>query len=159
MTQLSQMAASGQTTLMQSTGNPRLDLSFGMMLANMANTFAVRPGFAFYNDGNRPNALALRDSYLPNTQGTVLLGRGMLFEQARRSANGDIPLIVICAHEFGHIVQYANNCHERLNRGQKTVKRTELHADFLAGYFLGSSNAQFKIVGNSSSVVRIILPH
>ena len=51
-----------------------------------------------------------------------------------------ILLLFACvvAHEFGHIVQYKNGLSKRLQAGQPTVKRVELHADFLAGYFAGA---------------------
>lgn len=47
--------------------------------------------------------------------------------------------MAICAHEFGHIVQYQHNLKARLNHNQTTVKRSALHADFLAGYFIGQN--------------------
>lgn len=141
---LSTSATSGNSALLHSSGNTRFDSAFGMMLAQMARILEVRPGFAFYDDGALPNALALRQSYLSDTQGTVLLGRGVLHTHLTRNEYGDMPIMAICAHEFAHIVQYNHNSQARLNHGQVTVKRTELHADFLAGYFLGRSSASIK---------------
>lgn len=137
---LSTAANSGNSALLHSSGNSRFDSAFGMMLAQMASVFEVRPGFAFYDDGAAPNALALQQSYLSDTQGTVLLGRGILHTHLARNEYGDMPIMAICAHEFAHILQYNHNSQARLNQGQVTVKRTELHADFLAGYFLGRSS-------------------
>lgn len=139
MSQLSQIANSGpaQLSALQSSGNQQLDQALGIMLAHMAATFEVQPGFAFYDDGNSKNAVAMRKSYLPNTDGTVLLGRNLLQSELERSNNGDMPIMAICAHEFGHIVQYTYDLQPRLQRGQDTRKRVELHADLLAGYFIG----------------------
>jgi predicted metalloprotease len=47
-------------------------------------------------------------------------------------------LIALCAHEFAHIAQYKSGLIDDLNVLRvkyKTVKRTELHADFVAGYY------------------------
>ncbi|CAK0757023.1 hypothetical protein CCP3SC1AL1_2330002 [Gammaproteobacteria bacterium] len=143
---LSQLAASGEAaaSLIQSSGEERLDRLLGATLANIAGTFEVRPGFAFYEDGEDPNALALPESYLPSTNGTVLLGRSLLHNELARSANGDMALTAICAHEFAHIAQYAYQCRDRLLRDQTTHKLVELHADFLAGYFLGNNKSSLK---------------
>jgi predicted metalloprotease len=43
----------------------------------------------------------------------------------------------VVAHEYGHIAQFKHNLKRTLLAGQDTVKRLELHADFLAGYFAG----------------------
>jgi predicted metalloprotease len=54
----------------------------------------------------------------------------------------EVMATATCAHEFGHIVQYKHNLIKRLEQGQPTVKRSELHADFLAGYFAGTRKLQ-----------------
>jgi predicted metalloprotease len=43
----------------------------------------------------------------------------------------------VCAHEFGHVVQYRLGLARQLAMPNGEVKRLELHADFLAGYFAG----------------------
>ncbi|CAK0757348.1 conserved hypothetical protein [Gammaproteobacteria bacterium] len=123
--------------MLESSGDARLDRALGTLLADMASKFEVRPGFAFYDDADGRNALAMEKSYLPNTQGTVLFGRGLLTQELNRGQNGDMPVMGICAHEFGHIVQYRRGVYERLMAGRETAKRVELHADFLAGYYIG----------------------
>jgi len=40
-------------------------------------------------------------------------------------------------HEFGHIAQYKYGIYSRLVGSNGRVKRLELHADFLSGYFAG----------------------
>lgn len=137
--QLNQQVASGQTSesLIMSSGDERLDRAFGILLADIAGKFNVRPGFAFYDDGNSPNALALSLTRMPGTSGTVLFGRSLLTDELKHSQYGDMPVMAVCAHEFGHIVQFQQSIQDRLSAGQPTQKRVELHADFLAGYYVG----------------------
>src|SRR5262249_4636037 len=49
-----------------------------------------------------------------------------------------MTVLAIVAHEFGHIVQFRRQLRDRILTGQPTVKRLELHADILAGYYLGA---------------------
>ena len=49
----------------------------------------------------------------------------------------DVAVSAVCAHEFGHITAIKYGLMKRLKDGQPSVKRSELHADFLAGYFAG----------------------
>jgi predicted metalloprotease len=46
-------------------------------------------------------------------------------------------LASVCAHEFGHILQFKRQLPRRVLAGQSTVKRLELQADLFAGYFAG----------------------
>ncbi len=126
----------------ESSGDARFDRALGMLLADLAGRFQVRPGFGLYNDGTTPNALALEESQLPNSRGTVLFGRQML-RHGLRDAHGDMFVMGICAHEFGHIVQFLSTYHTRLTRGHATSKLVELHADFLSGYYIGLRGVQY----------------
>lgn len=118
------------------SGNPRLDRSLGYLLADLASKFKVRPGFGYFDDRGSPNALALPDSRLSASTGTVLFGREMMSTHIN-NANGDMFIMGICAHEFAHIVQFFSGYYERLSKGQQTKKLVELHADFLSGYYIG----------------------
>ena len=53
-----------------------------------------------------------------------------------------LAVMAVAAHEFGHIAQFRSGVDGRLLRNQRTVKRVELHADFLSGYFLGVRKRQ-----------------
>ena len=120
----------------ESSGNARLDRSLGVLLADLASKFKVRPGFGYFDDRASPNALALPNSILSASNGTVLFGREML-SMYLNNPNGDMFIMGICAHEFAHIVQFFSGYYERLNKGQQTKKLVELHADFLSGYYIG----------------------
>jgi hypothetical protein len=127
-----------------SSGNARFDRALGMMLADLAGRFKVRPGFGFYDDNGNPNALALMESKFRNSEGTVLMGLTMI-EKGLRGVHGDMFVMGICAHEFGHIVQFFSSYHTRLTRGHTTNKLVELHADFLSGYYIGLRNIDYAI--------------
>lgn len=120
----------------ESSGDTRLDRSLGIVLADLAAKFKVRPGFGYFDDRGSPNALALPDSRLSDSEGTVLFGREMLANYLK-TPNGDMFIMGICAHEFAHIVQFSSGFYDRLSKGQRTKKLVELHADFLSGYYIG----------------------
>ncbi len=117
------------------SGNPRLDASLGEILAEMADILAVRPRFAFYQDGGLPNAVALPASDYAGSFGTVLFGLTML-SRVDTMTHGDLFVQAVCAHEFAHVRQYRTPFFARLDR-PNSVRLVELHADFLAGYYLG----------------------
>jgi hypothetical protein len=118
------------------SGDTRLDASLGVLLADIAGRFHVRPGFAFYDDGGAPNAKALTTTAFVGTSGTVLCGRTLLATSLADSSRGDLFITSVLAHEFGHILQNVTSYSGRLRKGQSTVKAVELHADFLAGFYI-----------------------
>jgi hypothetical protein len=124
-----------------SSGNSNLDRYLGRALLRLASTFDVYPGFGFVDDRGAPNAYAMRATLLPGTRGTVLFG----VEKFRKCMNLNdqgSTAIAICAHEYGHILQFETNYHAELMRGRKNVKLVELHADYLAGFFLGGKKRE-----------------
>ncbi len=126
--------------IMPSSGDQRLDTAFGHMLADLAGKFDERPGFGFFDDTGAPNAYATNQTYMPNTRGTVLMGQTFMNSFLRQSQFGDILVMAVCAHEFGHIKQYFHENgrgYDRLMGMHSTVKYVELHADFLAGFYVG----------------------
>jgi hypothetical protein len=121
------------------SGNKDFDFAAAQTLSRLSDTFEVLPGFAFFNIGPSRNAFACEELSLGSRypDGVVLFGRDLLFEVMNYTDGPDTAFSAICAHEFGHILQFKLGLMERLNRGQASVKRAELHADFLAGYFAG----------------------
>lgn len=124
-------------------GHSLLELSesqkryFGRALARIANIFEVQPSFAFYDDSNGPNAMASPDMRLPGTWGSVIFGKTLFNQQFEKHDDGGVSIIAICAHEFGHILQYKTGYIGRMQAGLRTVKYVELQADYLAGVYLG----------------------
>jgi hypothetical protein len=121
--------------IVTSSGEATTDQFLGRALLGLAKTFKVSPGFAFYEDGRSPNAFATPSSLLPNGTGTVLMGEHLFVAQMARDDAG-MTVIAICAHEFGHIHQIQSGYQDDLLSLDKTVRPIELHADFLAGFFL-----------------------
>lgn len=134
------LAASGdehEVKLYPSSGDRVLDKFLGKGLARLATSFQIQPGFGFYDDSDAPNALATKDTLVEGTWGTVLMGMTLFRRRLAEGHDDGMTVIAVCAHEFGHIHQMRAGYHAQLARLDRTTKPIELHADFLAGYFLG----------------------
>lgn len=129
-------------TLYGSSGDPALDNMLGSYLADMASFFQVRPGFGFYDDRAALNAFAMPTSALANSRGTVAFGKGLL-AKALSSPARELFVLAICAHEFGHVVQYFTPYMELLEKGWPNQRRVELHADYLSGAYIGRRRDRF----------------
>lgn len=118
------------------TGNPTKDKFLGRALARLAQTFGERPTFAFYDDGEHPNANASPgDDGVPDTWGKVRFGRRLFGDLTNNFGDDGIAILGVLAHEFAHVAQYRRRVMSAL--AGKTVKRSELHADLVSGYYLG----------------------
>ena len=125
-------------TLFTSSGNRDLDYALARILSQVTDVFGVLPGFCFYDDYEGANAMATDAVRMKRTDGTVLYGKRYLAKGLSAPESPEAVITATCAHEFGHIVQYKYGLDRPLRRGQRTVKRLELNADFLAGYFAGT---------------------
>ncbi len=126
-----------QDTIFTSSGNRNLDYALAQTLSRISDVFGVLPGFCFYDDHAGGNAYATNAVRMQRADGTVLFGKRYLLKCLLSKESPDAVVAATCAHEFGHIVQYKYKLDARLKRGQTTVKRSELNADFFAGYFAG----------------------
>lgn len=120
-----------------STGDAAADKLLGRALVRMSQRFGVAPAFSFYREQGSPNAYATRETTTSGTWGSVVFGRRLFDQQFARYDDGGMSVVAIMAHEFAHIVQYRNKLEKELLRGEPTVRRMELHADYLAGWYLG----------------------
>lgn len=118
-------------------GNRELDYALAQTLGMLVDTFKVFPKFAFLGNFEILNAYATPGSFFSQTDGTVLFGMGLLNALFSWDNHPEIAVATICAHEFGHIVQFKNGLINRLQGSASTMQPVELHADFLAGYFAG----------------------
>ncbi|MEZ5907940.1 MAG: metalloprotease [Hyphomicrobiaceae bacterium] len=123
--------------MLPSSGDRDFDFALAMTLSKLTDIFGVLPGFRYFDDSRAPNALATTRQLAARSDGTVLFGLTYLKRAMRWPQHPDAAVAAICAHEFAHIMQFKNDIHLRLRDGQSTVKRVELHADFLSGYFAG----------------------
>lgn len=118
------------------TGNPAKDKFLGRALARLAQTLGERPTFAFYEDGERANAYASPgEDGVPDTWGKVRFGRRLFGDLTNNFGDDGIAILGVLAHEFAHVAQYRRRVMSAL--AGKTVKRSELHADLVSGYYLG----------------------
>jgi hypothetical protein len=124
--------------IVSSSGSRDFDYALAQTLSRLTDTFGVLPGFAFFDDFEHPNALATSVRHTGRADGTVLFGQRLLARSLSAPEHPDAAVAAICAHEFGHILQYKRNLRSVILAGQSTVKRLELHADFLAGYYAGT---------------------
>lgn len=129
--------ARGLDEPIESSGNNAFDKALGRSLVKLPTLANVRPSFGYYNDSVGENAYASPDSSVQGYRGTVLFGLNLLRQQTGGPSGWDIAVLGICAHEFAHIYQFDHGIQDHLLVGQRTVVRTELHADFLAGFFIG----------------------
>jgi hypothetical protein len=134
--------ASSYVKIARSSGDGETDRFLGTALGRLANTFRVSPGFAFYDDSKGINAVAVRETLLGNGPGTVLMGMHLFGQLMARVRDGGITVIAVCAHEFGHIYQLQAGYERELAALDKTNRPFELHADFLAGYYLALRKAE-----------------
>ena len=125
------------SALLGSSGDREFDQALAVTLSRCVDLFNVLPGFAFINDDPAPNAFATKVVRLRRADGTILMGKKMLTNLLRSGEAPDACVAMVCAHEFGHILQFKTNLDLQLLRNQPTAKRVELQADFFAGYFAG----------------------
>ena len=129
-------------TVLNGSGNKDFDRALAHTLANICDHFAVLPGFAFFEDGTNPNAFASPSKRLGRTDGSVVFGRELFQQIMAKPEHPEVGIVAVCAHEFGHIAQYKHGLQSQLIGPAGQVKRLELHADFLAGYFAGLRKLQ-----------------
>jgi hypothetical protein len=127
----------GYEPMPDGSGDPAFDFALAQTLVKIGAALEVLPGFAYYDDGDSPNANATKARRLQRADGTVLFGLRLLRQTRVELDYPEVAVTAVCAHEFGHILQFKYGLHETLLKGQPTIKRFELHADFLAGYFAG----------------------
>lgn len=128
--------------LSTTTGDRLLDRSLGRALVRLSALFSERPGFGFVDDSDAPNAYATDQTLVNGTWGTVCFGQTLFKDLLDRYDDQGFAVMAVAAHEFGHIAQFRSGIDKQLLRNQSTVKRVELHADFLSGYFLGVRKRQ-----------------
>jgi hypothetical protein len=128
---------SDEDSIIPNSGDKAFDFALAQTLYMLTQKYGVRPGFAYFDDSASPNAYATPVARLANADGTVLMGKALLGTLRRMPEAPDVAVAGVCAHEFGHILQFRYGLMEKVNSGQPTVKRSELQADFFAGYFSG----------------------
>jgi hypothetical protein len=127
----------GNEPIIAKSGDANFDYALAQMLAMISKMFGVYPGFGYYDDFDALNAYSSPNPRMNRPDGTVLFGTRLLQRERSAPDHPELAVASVCAHEFGHSVQFKKGLRQRLMVGQPTVKRLELHADYLAGAFAG----------------------
>lgn len=113
---------------LQSTGNTQLDNLVWNEESKLESTFGIN---ASVNICSGTNGLAMPYCKHSGCNGTIELGKSLLaFEYKQPS--GNYIVMAIMAHEFAHLVQFQHPEIRWTSSAQQ-----ELHADFLAGWYIG----------------------
>jgi hypothetical protein len=131
------LSLTGNEELFPKSGDNHFDYALAHTLSAMSELMHVLPGFCYFDDSEGENAYATNRVRLNRGDGTVLMGQRLLRRLMRQKEHPDVSVAAVCAHEFGHILQYKRGLTHIVGAGQPTVKRVELQADFFAGYFAG----------------------
>lgn len=130
----------GRPQLSYYSGSAAIDAMWDSEGKHLIRVFSVTPAGGFLNDSGGPNAFATPERYYKNgPDGTVMFGVNLMQSELMRENRG-ITIHAITAHEFGHIRQIKDG---RLLSVH--TKWRELHADYLAGWYMGVRN-QFENV-------------
>ncbi len=125
------------------SGDTDFDYALAQMLGKMSDAFGVLPSFGYYDDFDGRNAYASSVRLVTQADGTVLFGKRLFLGIMGSNDNPDVAVTAVCAHEFGHIVQFKHGIsNSDLGDEPGRVKHKELHADFLSGYFAGMRKLQ-----------------
>lgn len=120
----------------RTTGDLELNRRLDQALQRLASTFGVWPQVGFYDDGDQPNALAISYAKAGRPHYAVVFGKTYFRQMFAYDPSG-ITFLQTAAHEFAHIWMYKSGGLDALLEGHPTVKRAELHADYLSVYYLG----------------------
>ena len=137
-----QLYSTGNEPIVASSGDRAFDYALAQTLSRIADVLQVLPGFAYFDDFDEPNAFATSRRRMARADGTVLFGERYLRYMLSSPEHPDVAVTAVCAHEFGHILQYKRGIARVLRAGQATAKPVELHADYLAGYYAGMRKLQ-----------------
>lgn len=133
----------GTEDIEPNSGDRLLDRALAQSLARLARTWDVLPGFAYFREPEENNAKATPQPLLKRSDGTVLLGIGMLKELLAFPEHRDAAIVSVCAHEFAHIVQYKSGLIKKLAPNRENPFRAEQHADYLAGFYAGLRRLEY----------------
>ena len=115
------------------SGNLELDRVIRSEYYILSQTFQLQTDFYFGGDAfGAANAFFIPTNQCstPGCVGVVAVGRNLLKEQLQKKYGLEIVKAIL-AHEFGHAIQSKLDWH-----GSGYAKWKELHADFMAGFYM-----------------------
>jgi len=127
--------------LSQSSGNQKVDIGSRNEYNIVSRWTGLKPGFAFFDDSDAPNAMATTQSILGGNHGTILYGKTLLSREMATSGSPAASMIFM--HEFAHIIEF--------NVGVRRINpQLELLADFMAGWYLARVKGTMGVSYNRS---------
>lgn len=114
-------------TRLETTGSGKLDKILIDEALSMIKNFNVQVNLYAYDDASSPNAVTI-PSY-----SVIMMGKTLMLDELANTYSAN-SIIAIMAHEFAHLLQ----AKYQLNKNGGWIgKYPELHADFLAGWYIG----------------------
>lgn len=120
------------------SGNPQFDDALKAEVERIHQIMPINAGFQYVKANN---AFATDDSIVPETKATVWIGLDLVTRLIK--SNDGISVAGILAHECAHVFQFfqpsARTYYDQLmelKEAKSTTILVELHADFLAGFYL-----------------------
>ena len=138
----------GATLLDPNAKDPQIR-ALGIALDRMVQFSGHRPAFAFFNDSGAPNAYASPERLVAGAEGTILFGRSLFRDAMSNYESHGFSVLMIIAHEFGHIAQFSSDKYDALFSLSDTSVLPELHADFLAGFYLAELDRMYAAMNNN----------
>ncbi|MCL4767924.1 MAG: hypothetical protein KJZ80_17000 [Hyphomicrobiaceae bacterium] len=125
----------------RSTGNASLDRELDRALRVAADVFEVNPAFGFFDpDKFREPELHSMNAFawpkavgIPGTTGLVGFGASLFRNELFGYDETGATVMGVVAHEYAHILQFSRGYFHQLS-----VLDSEINADFLAGYYIGT---------------------
>lgn len=135
------------------SGNKDFDTALIEELKHIHRIMPINPGFRYVKSNN---AFASSESVLRDTNGTVWIGLDLVNDLV--SKDRGVSVAGTLAHECAHIFQFFQNYEPSKTYYRRLVGPTtisvELHADLLAGYYLGKKrNVTDREVSNFSDLL------
>ena len=119
-------------SLATTTGYPDLDVKLRHETASLHRAFGVSSSLFVFNDFNGPNAYSSTHPQPTGPSGTIFLGKQLLDLAHVTPDMGETAVVLVLAHEWAHVLQVVAGFPSHLSG-----KHRELHADLLAGWYLG----------------------
>lgn len=117
-------------SMSSTSGDRKFDNALIAELRRILQVMPVDPGFKFVKANN---AAASDETVVQGTRGTVFIGLDFVRKLVDHD-DGGISVAGVLAHECAHIYQYFSPYNKELKG--PTNLWFELHADFLAGYYM-----------------------
>lgn len=129
-------------TRTSTSGNVEFDEAIIVELKNIRRVIpSINPGYQYVKANN---SFTTSHSVIRNTKGTVWIGlelvNNLIDARKKDRTAGGTAVAGVLAHECAHIYQINSGIYDRMIKDRANPALVELHADFIAGYYLAYKN-------------------